>query len=169
MKKLPEKNNWEVASNANRILHTLLSLLTFDTNFRENKDFSSSKICLFGTFNPLKSSSLNSDLDFYKSISRIGHYLLFCIFSSNSLKLLSFQKGPISQVQQREPAGFISSTEAEDTDMEMLGLAMPMRDIKASGLSSGQLGTEIRRNRMDRQVQETGGIFQMEVGKFEYC
>uniref|UniRef100_A0A183C715 Calponin-homology (CH) domain-containing protein n=1 Tax=Globodera pallida TaxID=36090 RepID=A0A183C715_GLOPA len=58
-----------------------------------------------------------------------------------------------TQPEQLHP-GFISSTEAEDTDMEMLALAMPMRDIKAIGMSSGQLGTEIRRNRMDR-LRET--------------
>ena len=52
-----------------------------------------------------------------------------------------------------QSAGVISSTEAEDTDMEMLGLRAS--DIRAAtGLSTGQIGTEIRRNRMYR-LRET--------------
>ncbi|KAI3422321.1 hypothetical protein GPALN_012844 [Globodera pallida] len=71
------------------------------------------------------------------------------------LQRLMEKKGATLQTQPEQlHPGFISSTEAEDTDMEMLALAMPMRDIKAIGMSSGQLGTEIRRNRMDR-LRET--------------
>uniref|UniRef100_A0A914HK11 Dystrophin n=1 Tax=Globodera rostochiensis TaxID=31243 RepID=A0A914HK11_GLORO len=71
------------------------------------------------------------------------------------LQRLMEKKGATLQTQPEQLyPGFISSTEAEDTDMEMLALAMPMRDIKAIGISSGQLGTEIRRNRMDR-LRET--------------
>ncbi|KAL3082936.1 hypothetical protein niasHS_010738 [Heterodera schachtii] len=77
------------------------------------------------------------------------------------LQMLMEKKGNVLQTlptteeqQSHNQTGFISSTDAEDTDMEMLALAMPIREIKAIGISSGQLGTEIRRNRMDR-LRET--------------
>uniref|UniRef100_A0A915NUZ0 Uncharacterized protein n=1 Tax=Meloidogyne floridensis TaxID=298350 RepID=A0A915NUZ0_9BILA len=64
----------------------------------------------------------------------------------NEIILTPTQKR-IDEVQ----TGIVSSTDAEDTDMEMLGIN---RKSIGGGLSSGQIGTEIRRNRMDR-LRET--------------
>ncbi|CAK5089037.1 unnamed protein product [Meloidogyne enterolobii] len=64
----------------------------------------------------------------------------------NEIILTPTQKR-IDEVQ----TGIVSSTDAEDTDMEMLGIN---RKSVGGGLSSGQIGTEIRRNRMDR-LRET--------------